>query len=241
MTRKISSIFGMVCCTLFAITLHAQQHQHHRWENVERTGVVNIDSTTKGGYALIFMNKDSTFSKQTEQRMTEVFFEVYPKEAKEYNPATNKKVFMIIDPEYKGVAATGGSVVRVNPEWMHKHPEDLDVVTHEVMHIVQSYHGNVGHGWITEGIADYARNEFGVNNAAAGWSLTPFNASQSYTNAYRITARFFVWIVKKYDKDFVRELNVAMRDNTYTDAFWEDKTGKSVDELWAEYAADPAI
>lgn len=241
MTGKISSIFGMACCALFATALHAQQHQHRRWEDVERADAINIDSTTKDGYTLIFINKDSSFNKDTEQRMTDVFFKVYPEEAKKYNPATLKKVFMVMDPAYKGVAATGGGVVRVNPEWMHRHPEDLDVVTHEVMHIVQAYHGNAGPGWITEGIADYVRNEFGVNNVAAGWSLTPFNASQSYTNAYRITARFFVWIVKKYDRNFVCELNAAMRNHTYTDTFWKDKTGKTVDELWTEYAADPAI
>ena len=240
MTGKIRHIFGMACCALFATALHAQQ-QHHRWEDVGRTDAVNIDSTTRGGYTLIFINKDSAFNKETEQRMAEVFFKVYPEEAKEYNPATKKKVLMIMDPAYKGVAATGGDVVRVNPEWMHQHPEDLDVVTHEVMHIVQSYHGNAGPGWITEGIADYVRNQFGVNNVAAGWSLTPFNEKQSYTNAYRITARFFVWIVKKYDKSFVRELDSAMRNHTYTDAFWKDKTGKTVDELWTEYAADPTI
>lgn len=241
MTGKANLIFGMVFCALFAISLHAQQPRHHRWDDIERSGAVNIDSSTIGGYTLVFINKDTAFNKETERRMIDVFFTVYPKEAKEYNPATKKKVFMIIDPQYKGVAATSGSIVRINPEWMHKHPEDLDVVTHEVMHIVQSYHGNTGPGWITEGIADYVRNEFGVNNVAAGWSLTPFNASQSYTNAYRITARFFLWIVKKYDRNFVRELDMAMRNHSYSDTFWKDKTGKTVDGLWAEYAADPGI
>lgn len=152
-----------------------------------------------------------------------------------------KKVAMIIDPDYKGVAATAGGVIRVNPEWMKKNPEDLDVVTHEAMHIVQAYRGHSGPGWITEGIADYVRHQFGVNNEAAKWSLTPFNEKQSYKNAYRITARFFVWITKNYKKHFVRDLDAAMREGTYTDGFWKQQTGKTVDELWSQYSQDPTI
>ncbi|ANI90781.1 secretory protein [Arachidicoccus ginsenosidimutans] len=238
--KKVMFVFGVVSCALISNNLNAQRHRRS-WNDVDRADAVNIDSTTKEGYTLIFINHDSTFDKAVEKHMTEVFFKVYPEEAKEYNPNTRKKVFIIIDPAYKGVAATAGSIVRVNPEWMHQHPEDVDVVTHEVMHIVQSYRGGAGPGWITEGIADFVRNEYGVNNKAAGWSLTPFNSKQSYTNAYRITARFLVWIEKKYDKTFVRELNEAMREHTYTDDFWKNKTGKTVDELWAEYAANPAI
>ncbi|MDQ6763679.1 MAG: basic secretory family protein [Bacteroidota bacterium] len=32
-----------------------------------------------------------------------------------------------------------------------------------------------------------------------------------------------------------------MRNKKYTTAFWKTKTGKTVDQLWAEYAANPAI
>ncbi len=239
MLKKTITAFGICSCVLFSY--NAKSQQRHRWDDVDRAGAVNIDSTTKKGYTLVFINHDSAFNKETEKHMTEVFFKVYPEEAKKYNPDTKKKVIIVIDPGYTGVAATAGEVVRVNPQWMHDHPEDVDVVTHEVMHIVQAYRGGAGPGWITEGIADFVRNELGVNNKEAKWSLTPFNSNQSYTNAYRITARFFVWIEKKYDNSFVRELNAAMRTHTYTDAFWKDKTGKTTDELWAEYAANPVI
>lgn len=211
------------------------------WEKIYSDQDVSRDTIQKKGYTLIFINKDDSFDGQTIKRMTQTFFDVYPKEVKTYNKKSSKTVVIIIDPEYKGVAATSGHVVRVNPEWMRAHPEDLDVVTHETMHIVQSYPHDAGPGWITEGIADFVRNQYGVNNKAGNWSLTPFNEKQNYTNAYRITARFFVWISKNYKKDFVKKLNTAMHSGNYSDKFWKNQTGKSVDELWKEYSQNPLI
>ena len=227
-------VVGIFCSTC---AVNAQRH----WNQILSDKDLSRDTITHKGITLIFINKDAGFSKEEQVRMQETFFKVYPKEIKTYNKKAAKKVALIIDPQYKGVAATAGTVIRVNPEWMIKHPEDLDVVTHEAMHIVQAYGGHSGPGWITEGIADYVRHEFGVNNQAAGWSLTPFNVKQSYTNAYRITARFLVWITKNYKKGFVQSLNTAMREGKYTEDFWKDQTGKSVDELWSLYSKDPVI
>jgi len=60
------------------------------------------------------------------------------------------------------------------------------------MHIVQDYGQSTGPGWLTEGIADYARYKFGVNNPAAKWALPAYKSTQKYTDAYRVTARFLV-------------------------------------------------
>ena len=108
------------------------------------------------------------------------------------------------------------------------------------MHIVQSYPDGAP-GWLVEGVADYVRYKLGVDNAGAGWSLTPFNPKQNYTNAYRITARFLVWAEKKYSKKLVKKMDAAMRNQTYQPELWTKLTGKTVDELWKEYANDPAI
>ncbi|MFT4154962.1 basic secretory protein-like protein [Parafilimonas sp.] len=213
----------------------------NNWSYIGKEGVVSNDTIHKNGYTLIFINKYQTFPDSTKAKMIDAFFTVYPEEAAIYNPLAPKQVTFVIDPEYTGVAASADSLTRFNPKWYEQNPNDIDVVTHEVMHLVQAYRNHYDPSWVTEGIADFVRYTLGVNNAAANWSLTPFNAGQSYTNSYRITARFFVWIVNKYDKGFVKKLDAAMRDNTYDDAFWKKTTGKSVDELWLEYAANPAI
>jgi hypothetical protein len=211
------------------------------WNKTSSTNDISRDTISKESYTLVFINKDSSFDKTVQQNLINTFFTVYPEEVKEYNPNSMKKVYMIIDPDYKGVAATNNGIVRINPEWFHKHPQDIDVVTHEVMHIVQAYNWNAVPGWITEGIADFVRNEYGVNNNVANWTLPDYNPRQNYTNAYRVTARFFIWLQQHYDKKLVRELNIAARDKTYTSAFWKNKTGKSVDELWHIYAENPTI
>jgi hypothetical protein len=124
---------------------------------------------------------------------------------------------------------------------MKKNPEDIDVVTHEGMHIVQSYPGGAGPGWVTEGVADYVRYKMGVNNAAGNWSLPALRENHHYTNAYRVTARFFVWIESKHGEGLVKKLDHAMRSKEYSEEFWKTHTGKTVDELWADYKADPAL
>jgi len=173
--------------------------------------------------------------------MVNTFFTVYPELAKTYNPKTLKEVTMVIDTSYKGVAATGNGKVTVSNKWMHQHPEDIDVVTHEVMHIVQNYGDSNGPGWLTEGIADYARYQFGVNNTAANWKLPDYKPTQNYDNAYRITARFLLWMEEKVKPGIVKELDKQMRDHTFTDNTWTQLTGKSIDELWKAYTENPAI
>ncbi len=203
--------------------------------------IVSADTIRKQGYTLNLVNKSPGFSEQTLNRLKETFFTVYPAEVKKYNKDASKEVTFIIDPGYDGVAAAANGTVWFNPEWLTKNPEDIDVVTHEGMHIVQAYPHNAGPGWVTEGIADYVRFKMGVNNVASGWSLPEFKQSHKYTDAYRVTARFFVWIENKYDKKLVKKLDIAMRSRTYTDQFWKKNTGKTVDELWSAYQQAPSI
>jgi hypothetical protein len=199
------------------------------------------DSLTKKGYTLVFINKDSALAPTTKQRMTDAFFTVYPQEAKRFNKQTRRRVVFVVNPAYTGVAATDHGIVDYNPEWLRKHPEDIDVVTHEVMHIVQAYPNDSAPGWLTEGIADYARYVYGVNNKAGNWALPAYQASQHYTNSYRIVARFLVWLDQHGYPKLVNELDAAARTRTYTPEIWQQKTGKTLDELWAAYAAQPAV
>jgi hypothetical protein len=231
---KIITIIMLMFTTLCCLA-------QNEWNNTSTTNDISRDTISKDGYTLVFINKDGSFDKSVEQNMINTFFTVYPEEVKTYYPNSLKKVIMIIDPAYEGVAATNNGIVRVNPKWMHKHPQDIDVVTHEVMHIVQAYPHGAGPGWITEGIADYVRNEFGVNNGPGGWTLPEYSNKQSYRDAYRVTARFFTWVEKNYKKNLVKNLDAAMRNKEYTSDFWEKETGKTIDELWKAYAADPSI
>ncbi|WP_183567328.1 basic secretory protein-like protein [Mucilaginibacter sp. SP1R1] len=196
---------------------------------------------SKKGYKLTFENQDTSFSKDLKAKLVQTFFEVYAKLSKEYNKKTTKNVTFVIDTAYDGVAATADARVVFSSKYMTKHPKDIDVVTHEVMHIVQDYGNSNGPGWLTEGIADYARSKFGVDNAGAKWTLPAFKATQSYENSYRITARFLTWIEKSVKPGIVKDLDAQLRDHSFTDDSWKKETGKTLDELWAAYAANPTI
>lgn len=161
--------------------------------------------------------------------------------AKDFNPEAIDTIEVKIDTSYDGVAYANNGKITINSEWLKKKPEDLDVITHETFHIVQAYPNGSGPGWLTEGIADYARFKYGVNNKKADWSLTAFSPSQNYDNSYRITARFLYWLTQKYDEDLVFKLDKNMRDKTYSDGLWKEYTGKNINELWSEYSKNPNL
>ncbi len=218
-----------------------QQRPRQRRQSWSEAPHLSLDSTMRDGYTLIFVNNDTTFQAEgadIKKRMIETFYKVYPAQAKDFNPNTAKRVVFWIDRNYTGVAATGGTVVRYKPAWMLKKPTDIDVVTHEVMHIIQSYQGGAqGVGWLTEGIADYVRAVYGVDNEGAKWTLPKYKDTQKYTDAYRVTAKFLQWCEKNVKKGLVVNLDGRLRSHTYTADAWKEYTGKTLDELWADYAA----
>ena len=193
------------------------------------------------GYTLLFEDKSGAFAPGLKKQFVETFFEVYPKLAKVFNANTARQVVFKIDPDYKGVAATSEDIVRFDPVWFQKNPKDIDVVTHEVMHIVQNYRNSIGPWWLTEGIADYARDVYGVSNANANWRLNLPGANDQYDKGYRVTARFLLWIEKKVKSGFVKYINSALREHTYSDDMWQQYTGKTKETLWSDYIANPDI
>jgi hypothetical protein len=197
--------------------------------------------TTQNGYQLTVITKDMNFSKSITASLVKTFFTVYPEIAQAYNPAITNKVTFIIDPAYDGVAATTNAVVTFSSKYMTQNPNDIDVVTHEVTHIVQDYGNSTYAGWLTEGIADFSRNKFGVNNAAVGWSLATYQSGQNYDAGYQVTARFLLWIENKVKPDFVKLTDAQLRAHTFTDDTWKQLTGKTLTELWAAYTSNPTL
>lgn len=249
--RRIFLVCLLSCIALTA--LHAQdqsqqgsqQPRPRRISNWATIGpYLSKDSVARGKYTLIFINRDSAFQASGEQikaRMIRTFFRVYPKEARRFNKATARKVTFVIDPDYRGVAAASGGIIRYSPKWMLQNPGDIDVVTHEVFHVVQSYPRGAGPGWLVEGITDYVRFKYGVDHAGANWALPDYNPKHSYTNSYRITGRFLAWLEKHVDRKIVDELDAALRTRTYGPDTWVRVTGKSLDELWQAYARKPEL
>ncbi|NQD71462.1 secretory protein [Sphingobacterium shayense] len=237
--NRTAILFFLFCIMVIpGLSLNAQSWEH---TDDDRKVAFNVDTIEKKGFTLIWINKDKDFSPNLKKELITTYFQNYPKLVKTFNKESRKVVTFVIDPDYKGVAATAGGIVRYSPDWFAKNPNDIDVVTHEIMHIVQAYPNNSGPWWVTEGIADFIRFKYGVANEAGDWKLPEFSTAQKYTDSYRVTARFFHWIEKNVKKNFVKKLDKAMREKTYSEDFWKNETGESIDTLWAEYAENPKI
>jgi hypothetical protein len=153
--------------------------------------------------------------------------------------------------EYKGVAATMGNRVVCAPPWYRRQlkGEAIGSVVHELVHVVQQYGrarragGNRAPGWLVEGLCDYIR-WYLYEPDTKGCEIPPGRAaSAKYDASYRVTANFLSFVITKYDKDLIKELNAAMREGRYTPEIWKTRTGKPVEELaeeWKKALAEPA-
>src|SRR5688572_19931940 len=105
-----------VCCAMLFFLDSASAQRNWRNTDKDRKVAVDVDSITKQGYTLIWINKDPDFDKELKTRLIDTYFITYPQLAKDFNRKTLKSVTFVIDPEYTGVAATSGGVIRYNPE-----------------------------------------------------------------------------------------------------------------------------
>lgn len=197
-------------------------------------------STKKSrGYRLTFISKDPLLDPIVRQNLIDTYFEIYPTLVKKFNPKSTHDVLFLVDTAYKAVAEASGNRILFSANYLKAHPTDIDVVTHETMHIVQGYGYSAGPVWLTEGIADYVRYQYGVDNVGSKWSLPAYNTKQSYKNSYRITARFFAWLEQNVKSGLVASLDQQLRAHQYTEQSWVNLTGKNIDQLWDDYGKNP--
>jgi hypothetical protein len=144
---------------------------------------------------------------------------------------TLDKVTIFIEP-MEGVAYANGKDLHISAAWVRSRPNDYGMVIHELTHLVQRYPSYKA-GWLVEGIADYVRN--GYFEPAIPLPTLNFEKA-NYTDAYKTTATFLIWLDKNGQKDIVPKLSAALVANTYSDATWKELTGKDVTTLWQEFA-----
>ncbi len=144
------------------------------------------------------------------------------------------KVILRFKADMKGVAAASGNVINFSAGYVRGHTNDWGMVVHELTHVVQSYPPG-GPGWLVEGIADYIRLSHFEPNAPKP-RINPDKAS--YRDAYKTTAIFLAWVEKHHDAKLVVKLNAALRQRKYSPELFKEATGKTVDELWADFTAE---
>lgn len=199
--------------------------------------IANVKSDKNLKFKLDLVNQDPSLDKEILTTLEKTFYEAYPKMVTKYNPNSPKNIRATIDTTYSAVAYASNGEITISAEWLRKKPKDTDLLVHELMHLVQDYNGN-GIGWLTEGIADYVRDEFGVNNKASGWKLLSYAKGHKYTDAYKTTASFLRWTSQKHDELIVAKLDLNLRNGTYSEELWKNYTGLSLPDLWSVYSEE---
>ena len=62
-----------------------------------------------------------------------------------------------------------------------------------------------------------------------------------YTSGYACAGAFLLFVDATYGSNAVRQLNTELRRGSYSDKFFARATGKSLDELWAQFRKTPAF
>lgn len=145
---------------------------------------------------------------------------------------TAPRKFTITFKKMNGVAYTSGTDVVCAEQWFKAHPDDQGAVIHELVHVVQQYRSRGNPGWLVEGIADYIR-WFKYEPRTKRPRPSPTRAH--YNDGYRTTAAFLEFVATKYDHEIALRMNEAMREGRYKTDLWKDYTGKTPEDLWAEY------
>eukprot|EP00262_Sarcandra_glabra_P010383 TRINITY_DN25647_c0_g1_i1.p1 TRINITY_DN25647_c0_g1~~TRINITY_DN25647_c0_g1_i1.p1 ORF type:complete len:225 (+),score=3.22 TRINITY_DN25647_c0_g1_i1:57-731(+) len=144
-----------------------------------------------------------------------------------------QRVPVFID-QMGGVAYTRNDEIHVSDSYIAGYTGDVrteitGVLYHEMVHVWQ-WNGNGGApGGLIEGIADFVRLKAGY--APSHWRGP--GQGDRWDEGYDVTARFLDYCNSLKD-GFVADLNSRMRTG-YSDNFFVDILGKSVDQLWSDY------
>jgi hypothetical protein len=154
---------------------------------------------------------------------------------------TAPKNFKITIKPMRGVAATSDTDIVVSEEWIKRQinkpewNEAVGSVIHELVHVVQQYHGRGNPGWMVEGVADYFR-WFHYEPVEHRPKLSPTRAARAkYSDSYQTTAGFLDYVARTHDHEFVVKMNAAMRQGRFSPDLWTEFTGMTVRDLWSEY------
>ena len=122
-----------------------------------------------------------------------------------------------------------GNVITLNRRHFNK-TKSIGCVMHELFHIVQQYRKTPK--WITEAMADYARNYVWTTKGC------PMNTrNRRARSKYAVGANFIAFVERRHPGTAVKLNDVCRRGKYKEDAFWPGATGKTLDELEKEWQA----
>ncbi|GAB4856592.1 hypothetical protein Ancab_014508 [Ancistrocladus abbreviatus] len=196
--------------------------------------VINNAANTPGGKR--FTNEVGiNYSQDTLSAATTFIWRIF----QQANPVDRKgvqKVTLIVE-SMGGVAYTLNNEIHLSANYVAGYSgnvkiEITGVLYHEMTHVWQWNGNGRAPGGLIEGVADYVRLKAGY--APSHW-VKPGQGDR-WDQGYDVTA-YFLDYCNSLRNGFVAELNKKMR-NGYSDSFFNDLLGKSVDQLWSDYKAN---
>jgi hypothetical protein len=63
----------------------------------------------------------------------------------------------------------------------------------------------------------------------------PLDPKKSFREGYAPAACFLNWLERTYDQRLIQKLHARLQTDTYTEELFEQYTGRTADQLWAEF------
>lgn len=195
--------------------------------------VSNTVPNTEGGAR--FANElGDDYARQTMISATDFIWQLF-QQTSEADRKSVARVTLVID-NYDGIAYASNNEIHMGaPNYLKNIKGDIKedfngVLYHEMTHIWQ-WDGKGKAGKLIEGVADFVRLK--ANYAPASWPKR--GSGTNWDEGYAVTA-YFLDYCESLRGGFVAELNKKMRDD-YSNDFFVQLLGKTVDQLWSEYKA----
>ncbi|XP_071729953.1 uncharacterized protein [Rutidosis leptorrhynchoides] len=223
MAHNISTLLSFITIFLATLQLIAA---------VDYT-VTNTAATTAGGIKFT-QDIGDEYTTQTLNSATNFIWTTFD-QTSDSDKKDVSQVNVFID-DMDGVAYTSNNEIHVSAKYIQGYSGDVKteitgVLYHEMTHVWQWNGNGQAPGGLIEGIADYVRLKAGY--APSHW-VQPGQGDR-WDQGYDVTARFLDYC-NGIRNGFVAELNKKMRGG-YSDGFFVDLLGKTVDQLWDEYKA----
>jgi len=210
---------------LSSLLVLAALHGTHAVEYV----VTNRAETTPGGVR--FNNELGVdYTRETMLTATNFIWNLL-QQSNDADKKSVERVSLFVD-DMEGIAYASNNEIHVGANYIGNITADIKwdfngVLYHEMTHIWQ-WSGPTG---VVEGIADFVRLK--ADYAPSHW-VQP-GGGDRWDEGYSVTARFLDYCNGLRD-GFVAELNKKMRDS-YSDNYFVELLGKTVDQLWSDYKA----
>lgn len=239
----IALLIFIIVIIVFFIYLFITRKQQISQPPVHTNTPRVLQNSVSSDFPKIFANNfalKTTVPKNVTQSIFDLVLSVYPKMVNDFPSFDVDDLAIVIDDNadtsHTDIAYTNGKKIIINGKNLAKHPTKINFVVHELFHALQNITHDEPPKWIVEGMADWARDNYGSSsiNMESGWQLKPPTSKNKYTDSYQVTAAFFKYLNTTHP-NILKTLYNTMILYKYNDDFWKNTTNLTIDQLWQQY------